>query len=226
MSTFYHYTSKNAWDKIKQEGTMSRNRRMITLGESTEQMPFIATDGAIFGLVTEQDPKWCKEEYNIDRSVLGIVLGDINTGQNQKLALLKINTAGLDNVFVADWGVHLADDYFGSNTRHTPQNVINRVKNEYANSLIPFDEYNDQMNYRLPEVVCFSDIPVQNIDLIWVNYLNKYRNQLCSAYNKETLPASWETPARILPCEKDNLLRSIPFEQRHQIFNQQNALEL
>lgn len=199
MAEFFHYTSKKAFNKISKDGVMKLGLPMIRHRSYLPKKFAFASQKAIFGTTQADDPKWGAEEYNIGSPVIDTVLQDIRTGYTEKIALLKINTDGIKNVFVADWGAHLAMDYMG--VRSTPTDVLKRVKQQYADSLIPIDDYSENMNYRLPEVVCFSEIPKDNIEAIFINYQNRVRNNIRRKYNKDLLPESWEIPSSV-PCSR------------------------
>lgn len=174
MKTFYHFTNPKAWKKIQQDQKMETRRRMIQLGISDESINEKAHEGAIFGVLEENPESWWKEEYYEDTSVIEVVLSDrasINPNTDKsEITLLKIKAP--EDTHVADWGVHLREEYNG--VAETEEQTLIRTKAQYANSLTPIENYDG--GHTLPEVVCFSDIPLENIEHVGTYDVESYVN--------------------------------------------------
>ncbi|MCF8496603.1 MAG: hypothetical protein K9G62_08060 [Alphaproteobacteria bacterium] len=188
LKEFFHLTSAQAWEEIQESGQMDANRRMIPLNFSDKTIPQQAHEGAIFGLTEEDSESWWTEEYNKDVPVIETVLKDIRN-KNGQVAVLKIKTP--PDTYVADWGVHLASDYNGQ--QGTDRDKLIQVKAHYAESLTPIAQYKG--GHRLPEVVCFSDIPVENIELVGTYDVEAYVNEKRQKFGKGPSPTIWYKPS-------------------------------
>ena len=142
------------------ESGLRPHRRLITLDvKKLIDAPKKAFNGAIFGLLEPLPESWAKGEYNKGESILELILNDMSDGD---YVLLKIDVDDSDDIYVADHGYHLAEDYNGHKDHENSATA--RVKNAYWNSLVPFDQYMAvDPEYVLPEVICFSKIPVERI---------------------------------------------------------------
>lgn len=192
MSKFYHYTSVKSLERLREDyGDISLRprRRMIPLSIRSASIPERAHDGALFGLTEPTPVSWSKKWGH--KSLLETVLGDISTGNYRDLlALAEITVdSKIDDIHVADWGVH--DDPAYDGARDSDSDVLLRVKQTYAESLIPFDQYSDELGYNIPEVICFSPIPAARIKI--VDIFDKYElvNQLRTQRGEKLAPLGW-----------------------------------
>lgn len=162
---FYHYTSLEKAEAIfgyrrsewGREGLIP-SRRVVPLSANVT-LPRKAHDGAVFGLINRVDKGWATHEYHKGRPIFETVLNDISGTER---VLLEVTVDDTDDIYIAEHGYHLADDYDGC--RDSDPDVLQRVKESYWNSLCPFFDYFAQGRaYTLPEVICFSEIPKERI---------------------------------------------------------------
>lgn len=162
---FYHYTTMERVERIMgfrddMPSGMLPQKRFITLDcKKLLDVPDKAFDGVIFGLMEPVPESWAKGEYNKGEGIFELILNDMSGGD---YVLLKIDVEDGDDIYVADHGYHLAEDYNGHKDHENPATA--RVKTDYWNSLVPFDQYvATDPEYVLPEVICFSKIPVERV---------------------------------------------------------------
>lgn len=178
---FYHYTGYDSLRAIFQNVGIDSGhgtglvpiKRFIPLGQA-KNLPDKAHDGAVFGLLSPRPEKWLdkKNWWREDRSVFEDILSYMG---NFPRILLKVHTDKTDDIYVADWGVHLRKDFQG--TQVSDKEIIHDVKKAYWESLVPLEEYSDKPGYRIPEVVCFSTIPLERIEIfdkIARSQMNRY----------------------------------------------------
>jgi hypothetical protein len=157
--TFYHYANIDDLWNIMDDG-LRLNRRFITMkvGGLVDR----AYAGAIFGLLEELPKGWCSEEWGqTGQPVLETVF---ECKYARELVLLEITVNPGDDVFVTDFGIHLPDEFRGTEYKYDPATL--KTKWAYYNRLMPFGDYvdmKDQLDYTLPEVVSFSPIPASQI---------------------------------------------------------------
>ena len=194
MSVFYHFTSLSAFREIQRKKIVRPRRRMLALGTPcASDKKCLANEGAIFGVLDPDAPEWWQNEFGADQPLMETVLKDIDTGRladgdEEQIVVLKIDLAPEDHVYIADWGVHLAEDYYGTSFNHrtktpnTPKEVVARVKGQYADSLVPIEEYNPSLSYAVPEVVCFSEIPASRVTRILQDNRSEMIRRMREAY--------------------------------------------
>ncbi|MDR3424351.1 MAG: hypothetical protein P4M13_04640 [Alphaproteobacteria bacterium] len=70
-----------------------------------------------------------------------------------------------EDIYVADYSPHLRDDYDGA--RGANKDITHQVKRTYWESLTPLAEYlSKSISYEVPEVICFSPIPLKQIRVV------------------------------------------------------------
>jgi len=74
------------------------------------------------------------------------------------LVLLRIEAADQDEVYIADWSLARADGPGRENKLKASQ--------AYFESLIPLSDYNSNIGYKCPIVVCFNPIEVERLSSI------------------------------------------------------------
>jgi hypothetical protein len=175
---FYHYTGVENLEKIANGSSYALPngecasglypiRRFMHLG--IKGMPERAYEAVVFGLLDPLDKGWGTHEWgDSGKPVFETVLNDIS---DNKLALLRAEVSpGKDDIYVADYGVHLPDDYKGSFYADDPGTL--RAKRDYFESLTPWAQYHDDVKrgmrkpHILPEVICFSRIPLERLKLV------------------------------------------------------------
>lgn len=165
---FYHYTSKNNAARIlglnhNEERTgLGPRKRFIRYGLDVDlNLPAKAHDGGVFGLLEPVPSSWATEMWCDDTPAFQDVLDDIS-GEGRVLFEVAVNPE--DDIYIGEWGMHLADDYNGLNGSNS--NILKRVKEDYFNSLCPWQQYFEEgREYNLPEVVCFTPINKDNISI-------------------------------------------------------------
>lgn len=176
MLNFYHYTSYLRYQRMKlrrhfdeqsgtREGIIERGRAMIAPIDRYGKRGCISYNQAIFGLTEPEPESWWRELHPTCAPALEVILNnwyDVGGREYEGLiVLLEISVDEDDPVYVADWGVHLKERY--------KQGYSKEIKKEYADSLVPLRDYTADMNYCLPEVVCFQDIPLRQARLVTVD---------------------------------------------------------
>ena len=198
---FYHYSAQSGlFDIVTGNRGLVPRRRFIPLGPGSNGLPDKAIEPALFGLLEPMDKKWCSAIYIPGEPLIETVLGGVS---DDKLSLLEITLAVSDDVYVADHAPHLRKEYNG----HKGENVkvTKRVKKNYWNSLVPLAKYLKQnLAYQVPEVICFSAIPLKRLRII-------------ETFEKEKLINNFRIEGGFLP----HPTRSEPDEaQREKLFNQ------
>ena len=191
MATFYHFTSVDALERIRQSGEPLKPRRpMIKLRNVFPGFPEKCADTGIFGLPEQEPSAWHKPLPfpSYKESLLETVLMDIPTYRTidpnrggalygDMIALLEVTPVDSSDIYVADWGTHFDPEYNGP--RDSSDDVSRRVKKAYAESLVPIDEKEKWAGYIVPEVICFKPVDQKDIKLVDVwdcfAYVNKIR---------------------------------------------------
>lgn len=188
-AVFYHYTPFNKLQNVVFGGGYSDRdgvpikglmplKRFITLGvASGARLPEKAREGAVFGLLDPVDFGWAKHDWGGNGAP--VFEGVLNDFGDDTLALLEVSVEpSEDDIYIADYGVHLDDEYKGSDFADDPGTV--KAKRAYFNSLTHWDEYHSKgVEHVLPEVICFSRIPLSRIRIVRVeekfDVANKFR---------------------------------------------------
>jgi hypothetical protein len=173
---FYHYTSLLNYHSIlfhrefrpeSEKACLTTGAAMIPPMYKYDRENRLAYKNAVFGVLEEEPEKWWSQQFNADEAVMETLLYKFNTGSHQyryQIVALEITLDDDTPVYIADWGVHLNAE----GNAVIPINSTNQddIKKSYANSLVHLSQYRPEMNYRLPEVVCFADVPFENMRLI------------------------------------------------------------
>ena len=162
---FYHYTGTGRWLEMRQ-GTRSGKkglypmRRFIKLGPF--QLPDKAFENAAFGLTEPLPQSWIDAEEYEGEPLFKTVLKDM---EGKEIVLLKVTVLETDDVHLADWSHHLNPAYLMQ--RYENPSLAGTVKRAYYKSLRPFFKSKAaQKKYKVPEVICFSPIPLERIEVI------------------------------------------------------------
>lgn len=169
---FFHYSAVQGYINAMEGSVyggktgLIRLKRFVNLTlKSHCDLPDEACDGAVFGLLEPQPLGWIDKDYHEGQSMFETILSDMSM-RDRRIVLLKITVAPEDRVMVAEQGVHLHPDYGGSSTL---DDVTKEVKQAYWRSLVPFAAYDQARHgYVMPEVVCFSDIPIARTEVVTV----------------------------------------------------------
>ncbi len=180
---FYHYSPAEKLRYIAQGGCYGGNaaegaesgtgllplKRFVALGVAGGSgLPEKAYEGAVFGLLDPLHKGWATHEWGESgQPVFETVLHDMHDAE---LALLEVRVdPAVDDLYVADYGVHLDPSYKGSSFAKDAGTI--KAKHAYFNSLVKWADYHaegaaDRLAYQLPEVICFSRIPKERLRLI------------------------------------------------------------
>lgn len=172
---FYHYSPADKLQYVRDGGYYGGTdggsngllplKRFVNLGvASGTGLPPKANDGAVFGLLKRVPKGWATHEWGEqDLPIFETVLQDM---RSEKLALLKVTVdPAVDDIHIAEHGVHLAPDYKGAYFADDAGTV--KAKHAYFNSLVGWDDYHARgMDYVLPEVVCFTRIPPERVEVL------------------------------------------------------------
>lgn len=140
------------------ENGLQPNHRFIRIGDA-KGLPDKAHDGVIWGMLSPRPKEYTNTYWHEFDSFFSDCLE--NTQQHLKPTfMLRAAVKPHDDIYVADWGVHLREDYVGY--RDTPIATLHDVKKEYWKSLIPLQDYKEG-THKLPEVICFSRVPVERL---------------------------------------------------------------
>ena len=163
---FFHYTSLQAARDIFENESRSGLRpirRFIYLGHGNG-LPDKAHSGAVFGMLKERPREFTETYWGSNISSLFNEVIEKAKAHLEPTVLLKANIIPEDDVCVADWGVHFDPEFHGTDTRVTPPYITDRVKEAYWRSVVPLSEY-EEGSYRVPEVICFNEIPVERLQI-------------------------------------------------------------
>lgn len=162
---FYHYTNERSLKSIfarhsdgVNDNGLQPDRRFIRIGDA-RGLPDKAHDVAIWGMLSPRPEEYTDTYWH----EYGSFFSDCLEHARQHLKptfMLRAAVTPEDDIYVADWGVHLRDDYFGY--RDTDEAVLHETKTAYWNSLIPLQDYKEG-THTLPEVICFSHVPVERL---------------------------------------------------------------
>ncbi len=180
----YHYTNPEGWagivngqegyvvehpltkkmvDSETVNGWMLPHRRLIPQGIESSLVPFEATLPAIFGLSDPTPQSWL--QYRDCINVWDYLLGCCKKGAD-KLELLKVNLIDADNPLVFDY-VNIrrtARDLTQTKDPETYRKILAEGNRNYWNSRVELDKYDG--SFVLPEIVVFSAIPLERIELL------------------------------------------------------------
>ena len=165
---FYHYTSYqslldifNANGNYEQAPGLKAGKRFIKYGNSKE-LPDKAHSGVIWGMLETRPLSFTELFWHEDQSFFEDCL-EKSKGHLQPTILLKANLLPQDDVCVADWGVHLREEFKG--TSMDDRKIVHEVKAAYWDSLVPLRDYGVDKQHKIPEVICFNDIPEDRLEI-------------------------------------------------------------
>lgn len=214
MTHFYHYTGALRAMRIFNETDYRTPglvpiRRFLNMGLGHRfNLPARASEGVTSGFLEPMPREWHAH------GALEDVFRNISDPQDT-LACLRVEITPNDDVCVADWGAHLHADYI-KNELVDPM-VFARVKWDYFKSLVPLVDY--QGNYAMPEIICFSAIPLKRVQVVEQTPRWKLINRVRAANGQPRIlppkPASDRAFAEFLgvPAPQDNTSAAavIPF---------------
>lgn len=167
MDCFYHYSSLDRFYGVWDGSSYGRTgllplRRVLTLGSARRfGLPDKAEEGAIFGLLEPQPENWMRQEYYEGEGFLETIIEDILL-RGPEMLLLRCEVSPEDDIHVAEHAFHMHPKYKGRGKIKSP--VTKQVKRAYWDSMVPLADYDG--GYTLPEVICFSPIPLERIKIM------------------------------------------------------------
>ena len=142
---------------------------------------------ATFGVLEQDAEAWWAHEYTYGEGMplMQAIFWQLDTGNMgeecfDQIVALEIDVQPGDEVYVTDWGIHFTEGYRGS---HFTAEIHKYVKREYANSLVPIGEFSSSLEYQIPEVICFSDIPVERIRKVAQDSMLMYVTRMRELYD-------------------------------------------
>jgi hypothetical protein len=167
MEYFYHYTTTEKWEKIRQEGLKpGRSMDDSATDPSLNNPPDLAHKPAIFGLASSAPENWLAHSYHPDgynpHPILAQLLGYISkagmfTEDAKNIVLLKVHLQPDDDMYACDFG-----EAFDPAT-HMP---LTAAKKYHQSVTRLRDNFNAVASMKLPEILCFNPIPSDRIELV------------------------------------------------------------
>lgn len=167
MDHFYHYSTLNGFRSVVSGDHYGKTgliplKRVLRVGLSSKfNLPAKAEEGAVFGLLEPQPAAWMTKDYHPGQGLLETILRDMQL-RGDEMLLLKCEVDPADDIHVADHIFHMRKDYNGIGDLDNP--ATGEVKRAYWKSLVSFAGYRG--GYELPEVICFSPIPLERISIV------------------------------------------------------------
>jgi len=200
---FYHYTSPQNFCSIE-TGThfgqpgLRRVKRFLPIGAARRYgLPEKAEEGVIFGLLDPMDKTWCRRIQEPGKPLLETMLDHIETDFERELCSLKVSVSPGDDVYVANYIPSPKDRR--DQVRFASEEDAALAVQIYWNSLVPLDAYlQDDMNYMVPEVVCFSSIPRERVRINQFHCKHDLINQVRQSVGFSPHPAGPEPDYTIL----------------------------
>ena len=162
---FYHYTNgeslKAIWgqNSDRPENLIPR-RCFICLGDAFN-LESKAYDDVIWGMLSPRPAEYTENRWHKGSTFFEDCLGRARDHLKPTF-MLKASLLPEDDVYVADWSVHFREDFKGTEMKN--RKIVHEVKKAYWESLVPLADYKEGQ-YRLPEVICFSEIPKERLSI-------------------------------------------------------------
>lgn len=129
------------------------------------KLPNTASRAAIFGLLEPMPKAWCRSMFHDGEPLLETIVRRIEATANNPICLLQAFLQDDDEAYVMSYGSHLRPGYEGQDGAN--RRIVKQVKRDYWASRIPMQRYSSHtLQYTIPEVVCFSPIPMQRVKLV------------------------------------------------------------
>jgi hypothetical protein len=191
MEYFYHYTTEKNLKEIMKSG-LRPTRTLIGYGEEAADL---AHKPAIFGFSSPMPENWLRCSVRMpdnpwfDWSILADLLSSITGRPSNRLrsrndlVLLKVRLQPGDEVYVSDFAA----------IWKAGGDVDEGVVKEYCNSVTKLQSDFDIASKKLPEILCFNDIPADRIE--FVEKIPARTSQEISAY----VERKRANPEQVLP---------------------------
>lgn len=185
---FYHYTGRQQLRDIFAQDTNHTSygenglipmKRFIPIGQaSSKQLPEKAFSGSVFGLLSPLPLGWLTHSWKSPKQCVfeDVIESIVRDGQ---LTLLKVHTLPDDDIHVADWGVHLHPEFNG--TAASPIEIVHQTKKNYWDSLVPITNHAGYAHHVIPEVICFSRIPPERIEIVGHISIEEIKERIAQA---------------------------------------------
>jgi hypothetical protein len=192
MEYFYHYTTMKRLKEIQKRG-LRPSRSLI--GDEMDETG-LDHRPAIFGFSSPAPENWLRcnvrmpDNIWFDWPVLADLLSSIagrpsnHTRLRNDLVLLKVRLQPGDEVYVSDFGIIW---------KARNDEIDEKVVKDYCNSVTKLQSDFDIASKKLPEILCFNDIPANRIE--FVEKIPAKTSQEISAY----VERKRANPKQVLP---------------------------
>lgn len=168
MAVFYHYTSVLNYNSMMDGTGYGRRgllpvRRYVPLGLTEKfNLPADAELGVIYGLTTPVPAAWNKKLPYTDCSPLEKMVQEISS-VGESIVLLRAITTPQDDVRIANHACRLQEVSDGGLEVYQK-----KIWSDHWNSIVSASDYESGTAYMMPEVLCFSEIPPERLQLVRV----------------------------------------------------------
>lgn len=165
-SYFFHYTNKRAlssiFDDASRDNGLQPSVRFINLDHG-KNLPSKAHAGAIWGMLSPRPKGMLENDWGTER---GLLRGFLQRARDrfEPTYLVRAYIDPQDDIYIADFGPHLDDAFRG--TAMKDKSIVYQTKRAYWDSLVPLRDYDETMNYTVPEVICFNAIPKDRLEIV------------------------------------------------------------
>lgn len=138
--------------------------RFINLDHGKD-LPDKAHDGAIWGMLSPRPAGMLNNDWG---SECGLLRGFLQRARDrfEPTYLIRACVNPADDIYVADFGPHLEEAFRGTSMKD--KSIVYQTKQAYWDSLVPLQDYDEAMNYKVPEVICFNAIAKDRLEIIEV----------------------------------------------------------
>jgi hypothetical protein len=162
---FFHYTNarklSSIFDKASEDKGLQPNSRFIRLGHA-RGLPDKAHEEVIWGMLSPRPAEIINSNWGRERGLLRGFLQRAR-GHLEPTYLLRAHVVPSDDIYVADFGPHLSKAFRGTSMNN--RSIVHQTKKAYWETLVPLQEYDEGMNYQVPEVICFNAIPCERLEI-------------------------------------------------------------
>lgn len=192
---FYHYTSAYNWQKIKNpEAPISAFRGLLPMQRlithemvESANLPAKATKKVIYGFSENIHPAWLKPEAHTGKNLFQNFM-ESSLNEHDDVIVLK-------GTLTPDDDAHLIDRSFLYTTQPTSGIAVlkrscSELNRAFWRSATPISAAPKNMIMQVPEIICFTPIPLARLQLIQIISYHKLMNAAYAAHgsNIRTLP--------------------------------------
>jgi hypothetical protein len=190
---FYHYLALSDYHSMGADGVIPPglvpDRRLISLSYSKNgTLPEKAYEHVARGFLDKGLPLvWCQKSTDMQMPLLESEIRYIASyADNPLICLLEVQCLPTDKVFVANYSHHVTRAY--RDIDRSEKTAV-AIKQAYWNSLIPLADYlKGSVDYFLPQVICFSFIPMERLSPVDVQRKHHLINCIRTKGGFETIP--------------------------------------